>query len=64
MEEDPCCLSSDPCCNSPDPCCRYDDPCDPECGDPCLCVTCYDGDPCTDDNCSGGVCDFPPKCTI
>jgi hypothetical protein len=55
----PCCQSTDPCCN--DPCCYNTDPCDPVCGDPCVCMTCPDdGDPCTEDDCLGGVCVYPP----
>ena len=56
--EDPC----DPLCGDPDPCCPNTDPCDPDCGDPCLCMNCDDGNACTDDYCSGGVCVHPLIC--
>jgi len=59
---DPCCNINDPCCGNPNPCCNPDNPCcgnevpcDEVCGDPCLCMTCDDEDPCTDDTCSDGV---------
>ena len=56
-DPDPCCGSSDPCCGDPDPCCGSSDPCcgadpcDPVCGNPCLCLSCDDGNPCTVDTC-------------
>ncbi len=57
------------CGNDCNPACGPIDPCDPKCGNPCdpSCgVVCNDGNPCTQDLCVGGACQFPPgpDCTI
>ncbi len=46
------CPPGDPCCNNPDPCCEPTGPC---CG-----VNCNDNDPCTNDACVNGECEYTP----
>jgi len=59
---DPCYGNPDPCCHPDNPCCGNTNPCDPVCGNPCLCLNCDDGDPCTIDSCASGSCRHVPKC--